>query len=74
MKYIFIYLVIINLLTFSLYGADKAKAKARLWRIPEKTLLILGIAGGFLGGLVGMKFFHHKTRHYYFYVINVFGL
>ena len=69
MKYILIYIIIINITAFTFFGADKLKAKTHQWRIPEKTLLGLCLIGGFLGGFLGMKFFHHKTRRWYFYVV-----
>ena len=72
--YIFIYIGIISLLTFLMYGADKQKAKKHKWRIPEKILLGMCIVGGFLGGLLGMQVFHHKTKHWYFYAINILAL
>lgn len=67
LKYIIIYLSAMSLLTFILFGADKHKAKAHKWRIPEKTLLGLSLLGGFAGGFLGMEFFRHKTKHWYFY-------
>lgn len=73
-QYIFIYIGIISLVTFALFGMDKKKAQKHKWRISEKTLLGSCIIGGFLGGLMGMKFFHHKTKHYYFYVINIISM
>lgn len=63
MKYLFIYLAIVNALSFLLMLIDKVKAKKKLWRIPERTLLGLCAIGGSLGGLVGMKLFRHKTLH-----------
>lgn len=69
-----IYLAALSLSTFLLYGADKRKAKKGAWRIPEKTLLLLGFFGGSMGGLLGMSTFRHKTKHAYFYVVNVIGL
>ena len=71
MNYIFIYIGIVNIITFILYGIDKHKAKKHKWRIPEKTLLGLNFTGGFLGGLLGMQFVHHKTKHWYFYAAAV---
>lgn len=65
-----IYLAIINIILFFLYGIDKWKAKRGAWRIPEKTLLIMGLAGGSLGALFGMFFFHHKTKHMRFLILN----
>lgn len=61
LKYIIIYLSAMSLLTFILFGADKHKARAHKWRIPEKTLLGLSLLGGFTGGFLGMEFFRHKT-------------
>lgn len=63
MKYLFGYLAIINALSFLLMLIDKQKAKRRRWRIPERTLLGVCAVGGSLGGLLGMKLFHHKTLH-----------
>lgn len=60
----FIYFLIgINVLTFLLYGIDKWKAQKGKWRIPENTLIWLGIVGGSIGALLGMYLFHHKTKH-----------
>ncbi len=61
-----VWLVVINAATFAVYGADKSRVKKGRWRIPEKTLLLLPLLGGSVGGLLGMAVFHHKTRHWYF--------
>ena len=63
-----VWLAVINLVTFAVYGIDKAKAKAKrgAWRVPEKTLFLLPLLGGSLGALLGMKVFRHKTKHWYF--------
>lgn len=58
-----IYLLLINILAFITFGADKSKAKRHAWRIPEKTLFLLALLGGGIGALLGMYTFHHKTRH-----------
>ena len=62
-KTILIYLLIANAVAFVLYGVDKYKAKRRLWRIPESTLLGVALVGGSLGAWLGMRTFHHKTLH-----------
>lgn len=59
---------------FIAYGADKSKARRGAWRIPEKVLLGLSFFGGAAGGLCGMLLFRHKTRHWYFWAVNVLGL
>ena len=57
------YLIVINIVTFFVYGIDKWKAKRSKWRIPEATLLGLAIIGGSIGAWLGMKVWHHKTQH-----------
>ncbi|MCR5712326.1 MAG: DUF1294 domain-containing protein [Prevotella sp.] len=57
------YLIVINVVTFLVYGFDKWKAKQGSWRISEATLLILAVIGGSIGALLGMKIWHHKTMH-----------
>ena len=57
------YLIVINIVTFLVYGMDKLKAKQGSWRISEATLLILAIIGGSIGALLGMKVWRHKTQH-----------
>ena len=60
---LFIYLAVINLSGFIMYAVDKAKAKQKTRRIPEKTLLNFARLGGGLGCWLGMKVFRHKTLH-----------
>lgn len=62
MKWLMYYLIVVNLLTWIIYGIDKWKAKRRAWRIPERTLLLLAAADGCTGALAGMLMFRHKTR------------
>lgn len=55
------YLILVNLVAFILYGADKSYARKDKRRIPEKNLLFWAWIGGSIGALLGMKIFHHKT-------------
>lgn len=66
MKYLLIYLGIINLIGFFAMFLDKRKAKKSKWRIPEKTLFLFALVGGSLGTTLGMHTFRHKTKHWYF--------
>jgi uncharacterized membrane protein YsdA (DUF1294 family) len=45
---------------------DKRRAQRSAFRIPEATLFAVAIIGGSLGSFIGMRFFRHKTRHWYF--------
>ena len=68
MDMIYIYIVVINALALALMLIDKYKAKKNLWRIPEATLLGIAAIGGSLGAIIGMRLFHHKTKHLKFSV------
>lgn len=63
MKEMLLYLVVINVVAFVVYGVDKYKAKHGRWRIPEATLLGLAVIGGSIGAWLGMRVWHHKTMH-----------
>jgi len=56
------YLTFINFIAAVAYGYDKAQAGMHGRRVPERTLLLLALAGGTLGAFVAMQLFHHKTR------------
>ena len=57
------WLILVNLAAFILYGYDKSCAKKNKRRVPERTLLFWAWIGGSIGAFLGMRFFHHKTRH-----------
>ena len=63
MKYLFLYLLLINAAAFLLMLIDKQKARKNRWRIPERTLMLSALFGGSIGALFGMYTFRHKTRH-----------
>ena len=67
--FLLLYLILINLLGFVLYGVDKAKSKGRSRRIPERTLLWVARLGGGLGCWLGMMLFRHKTKHTRFMIL-----
>ena len=62
MKYAVIYLIMINLITFCLYGKDKNAAIGQRRRIPNRTLIGFAAIGGSIGALAGMYTFRHKTN------------
>ena len=57
------YLLVINILTFVVFGIDKWKAKQGSWRISEATLLMFAVIGGTIGALLSMQVWRHKTMH-----------
>lgn len=61
-KYVLIYLLAINLITFLAMYIDKKRAKWGKWRTKESTLFTLVLLGGGIGGIAGMKVFKHKTK------------
>lgn len=67
-KYYIIFLCVMSVISFIMYGVDKRKAKKGKWRTKEKTLIISMWLGGAYGGLMGMTFFHHKTQKWYFWL------
>ena len=70
------YLILLSIITFIAYGADKRKAKKGKYRTKEKTLLTLSFLGGAFGGYPAMLVFRHKTKgeHWYFTAVNLLGL
>lgn len=64
--YFYIYLILINLTGFFAMFSDKQRAVHHQWRISEKALFFLTLAGGSLGTTLGMHLFRHKTKHWYF--------
>ena len=63
MKYIILYLILINAVSFLPMIVDKYKAKRNLWRIPERTLFLLASLGGSIGILAGIHLIRHKSKH-----------
>lgn len=62
-KYFVVYLLVVNLITFFLYGIDKRRAIRKAWRIPESVLMGFAAVGGSVGALLAMLLFRHKTKH-----------
>ena len=66
-KYILIYLIVINLITFIVFAIDKICAIKKKWRYKEVSLLGLCLVGGAIGGFLAMHLFHHKTKKKVFF-------
>ncbi|WP_099223485.1 DUF1294 domain-containing protein [Listeria costaricensis] len=63
------YLLVVSLISFSLFGIDKRRAIKHRYRIPESVLLLSAFCGGAFGGWLGMQVFHHKTRKMKFKIL-----
>lgn len=61
-KLLICYYIAINIVLFVLMAVDKVRARRNEWRIKEATLFICALLGGGIGGFLGMKLFHHKTK------------
>jgi uncharacterized membrane protein YsdA (DUF1294 family) len=57
-----VYLGVLNLATFLVFGWDKRAAAGRRPRVPERTLLTLTALGGSPTALLARPIFRHKTR------------
>jgi uncharacterized membrane protein YsdA (DUF1294 family)/cold shock CspA family protein len=53
--------VLLSVVLFAAYGADKSAAQHGRWRTSESSLHLLALAGGWPGALVAQRVFRHKT-------------
>jgi len=63
-----LWVALASVILFFMMGADKRCARRGERRIPEARLFFVAVLGGAPGGWIGMRVFHHKTRHWYFAV------
>ena len=68
-KVLIVYLILINVLSFAMFGIDKRRAVKNKWRISEAALLTASFIGGSVGGMLGMHIFHHKTQKMKFKIL-----
>ncbi|MDJ0918273.1 MAG: DUF1294 domain-containing protein [Woeseiaceae bacterium] len=54
--------VALSFIAFIAYALDKSAAKRGAWRTSEKTLLLLGLAGGWPGSLIAQQTLRHKSK------------
>ncbi len=67
-KLLVIYIVLIGVVAVAITVGDKTAAKRNKWRVPEATLMIIGLFGGALPMFVTMKIIRHKTKHMKFMI------
>ncbi|CAK1855168.1 DUF1294 domain-containing protein [Vibrio crassostreae] len=61
-KALLVWYLVIGLVTFFVYAKDKRAAINGNWRVPEKTLHVFSVAGGWLGALLAQDKLRHKTQ------------
>lgn len=52
----------VSIVSFAFYWQDKNAAIAGTWRVPETQLHLLGLVGGWPGGVIAQIHFRHKTK------------
>lgn len=67
---VYTWIGLMSLITFVTFGIDKYRAKHNRYRISEKALITISLIGGGVGGYLGMKVFHHKTRKKKFLIVS----
>jgi uncharacterized membrane protein YsdA (DUF1294 family) len=50
-----------SVVAFFLYRSDKRSAQAGEWRVPEATLHLIALIGGWPGAFLAQRAFRHKT-------------
>lgn len=60
---------VMSVVCFTAYGLDKSRAVNGSRRVPENTLHILALLGGWPGALLGLRLFRHKTKKMSFLIV-----
>jgi uncharacterized membrane protein YsdA (DUF1294 family)/cold shock CspA family protein len=50
-----------SVMAFAVYAVDKSAAVANTWRVSERTLLLIGLSGGWPGAIVAQQLLRHKS-------------
>ncbi len=53
--------LVLSAVCFMAYAADKSAARSGGWRTSENTLLMLGLLGGWPGGVLAQQWLRHKS-------------
>lgn len=60
-KLIFLYLLVMSLVSMAMHAADKRRARLGRRRIPERSLHSIEFIGGWPGALLMTRMIRHKT-------------
>jgi uncharacterized membrane protein YsdA (DUF1294 family) len=58
---LFVVPFLMSVFAFFAYRSDKRCAEAAAWRVPEATLHIISLIGGWPGAFLAQRVFRHKT-------------
>ena len=58
-----VYIALMSVVLLVMMKADKERARRNQYRISERTLWVMALLGGAIGGVIGMQLFRHKTKH-----------
>ncbi len=67
---------LLSLVTYLVYALDKSAARRRRHRVPERTLHLLSLLGGWPGALLAQYTLRHKTakpRFLFVFWLTVLG-
>jgi uncharacterized membrane protein YsdA (DUF1294 family) len=62
-------IVLVNVVAFVLYFVDKRRAQAGAWRVPESTLHLCALLGGWPAAFLAQRCFRHKTAKTSFQIV-----
>jgi len=65
----FLAVIIMSLVAFAMCGIDKRRAKKNKRRVPERSLHLVALCGGWPGALAGQRVFRHKTQKLSFRIV-----
>jgi uncharacterized membrane protein YsdA (DUF1294 family) len=68
-KWILLVYGLASVVAFVAYGLDKRAAIRGRWRIPESTLHLMELVGGFPGSFIGQHLFRHKLAKIRYIVV-----
>lgn len=57
-----VWYAVVSALSFFVYAGDKSAARDGNWRVSEKTLHALALAGGWPGALIAQRWLRHKSK------------
>ncbi len=61
-QYVLVYgYLVISLVTFGIYYFDKFASLNGRWRVPENSLHLLALCGGWPGAMLAQRILRHKT-------------